>query len=177
MLVEIAFRARNQYSLAQSQFSMTPAHITNVSPKNVLRRRISMLLLNCGAGMMVLGGLGDLLIHTPPDAWSPHLGQPVASLSPGTARLLMALLHALGSALMASGIAVLFVINGPFRRGAKWAGVTIGLLAILSDGMNAFQIFRFGANYFWVPLTFTGLVLTGLVIAFVPTPVYPELKS
>ena len=65
----------------------------------------------------------------------------------------------------------------PVLRGAKWAGVTIGLLAILSDGMNAFQIFRFGANYFWVPLTFAGLVLTGLVIAFVPTPVYPELKG
>jgi|1186.fasta_scaffold863104_1 hypothetical protein len=142
--------------------------------KNALRRRVSVLLLNSGAGMMVLGGFGDLLIRTPPDAWSSLVGQPVGTLSPGIARLLMALLHALGSALMASGIAVLFVINGPFRRGAKWAGLTIGLLAILSDGMNAFQIFRFGASYFWVPLTFAALVLAGLVIAFVPSPAFPE---
>jgi hypothetical protein len=153
---------------------MQTAQTVNPIPKSVLRRRISVLLLNCGAGMMILGGLGDLLIRTPPDAWSPLVGQPVAALSPGIARLLIALLHALGSALIASGIAVLFVVNGPFRRGAKWAGITIAVLAILSDGMNAFQIFRLGASYFWVPLTFAVLVLSGLVVAFVPSPAFPE---
>ena len=54
---------------------------------------------------------------------------------------MLALLHALGSALVASGVAVLFIVNGPFRRGAKWAGITIALLALLSDGMNAFETF------------------------------------
>src|SRR5882762_1022724 len=122
-----------------------------------MRRRISTLLLNCGAGLMVLGGIGDLLMRSPPEVWSPLVGQPVASLSPGVERLLMALLHALGSALVASGIAALFLINGPLRRGERWTGATIAVLVVLSDGVNAFQIFRIGASYFWVPLIFAGL--------------------
>ena len=93
---------------------------------------------------MVLGGMGDLLVASPPDLWSHPLGQPVGSLSPTVARLLIHLLHALGSALMASGIAALFLINGPLRRGEKWAGVAIALVVVLSDGANALQIYLFG---------------------------------
>src|SRR4051812_36505595 len=140
---------------------MQSAQQEKPKPKTAPRRKISMLLLNGGAAMIVAGGLGDLAIQRPPEVWSPLLGAPVTSLSPEVAKLLLALLHALGSALVASGVAVLFIVNGPFRRGAKWAGITIALLALLSDGMNAFEIFRFGANYYWVPLSFAGLVLAG----------------
>ena len=51
--------------------------------------------------------------------------------------------------------------------------MTIVLVVLLSDGMNALQIYLFGAFYFWVPLTFVALVLLGLVLAFLPPPVFP----
>jgi len=122
---------------------------------------------------MVVGGVGDLLVASPPDLWSQPLGQPVGSLPPAVARLLICLLHALGSALIASGIATLLLINGPLRRGGRWPGVAIALVVVLSDGMNALQIYLFGGFYFWVPLTFVGLVLLGLLLAFLPPAVFP----
>jgi hypothetical protein len=85
----------------------------------------------------------------------------------------MCLLHALGSALIASGIAALFLINGPLRRAEGWSGIAIALVVVLSDGVNALQIYLFGAFYFWVPLTFVGLILLGLVLAFLPPAVFP----
>jgi hypothetical protein len=137
------------------------------------RRTASLLLLNCGAGLMVLGGIGDLLMRSPPELWSSILGQPVASLSPGVQQLLMALLHALGGALIACGIAALFLINGPLRRGERWTRHIIAVLALFSEGMNAFQIFRTGASYYWVPFTFAALILAGLLLASVPSFVFP----
>ena len=137
------------------------------------RRRLSILLLNGGAGLMVLGGIGDLLMTSPPELWSSFLGQPAGSLPPGVARLLMGLLHALGSALVASGVTALFLINGPLRRGEKWAGVALALVVVLSDGVNALQMYLLGAFYFWVPLIFVGLVLAGLGLALLPPAVFP----
>ena len=126
---------------------------------------------------MVLGGIGDLLVVSPPDAWSVLLGEPAGSLSPPVARLLIALLHALGSALAASGIAALFLINGPLRRGERWAGLAIALVVVLSDGANGLQIYLLGIFYFWVPLTFVALVLLGLIIAFLSPPVFPITRK
>jgi hypothetical protein len=139
---------------------------------SAIRRWLSIVLLNCGAGLMVLGGIGDLFLASPPELWSHPLGQPVGSLSPAVTRLLMALLHALGSALVASGIATLCLINGPLRRGEKWAGAAIALVVVLSDGANALQMYLFGVFYFWVPLTFVGLVLLGLMLAFLPPAIF-----
>ena len=89
----------------------------------------------------------------------------------------MCLLHALGSALIASGIAALFLINCPLRRGGRWPGVAIALVVVLSDGVNALQVYLFGGFYFWVPLTFVGLVLLGLFLAFLPLAVFPAASE
>jgi hypothetical protein len=143
----------------------------------VIRRRVSIVLLNGGAGLMVSGGVGDLLLASPPDLWSQPLGQSVDSLPPAVARLLMCLLHALGSALIASGIAALFLINGPLCRGERWAGVAIALVVVFSDGVNALQIYLFGGFHywiFWMPLTFVGFVLLGLMLAYLPPALFPS---
>ncbi len=144
---------------------------------SAMRRLLSIVLLNCGAGLMVLGGIGDLLLASPPELWSHPLGQPVGSLPPAVARLLMCLLHALGGALVASGIATLFLINGPLQRGEGSAAVAITLIVVLSDGVNAFQIYPFGTSYFWIPLTFVGFVLLGLMVAFLPPAVFPAARK
>jgi len=89
----------------------------------------------------------------------------------------MCLLHALGSALVASGIATLFLISGPLRRGDRFAGLAITMVVVLSDGVNAFQIRQLGAFYFWVPLTFVGLVLVGLMLALLLPAVFPAASK
>jgi hypothetical protein len=138
----------------------------------VTRKSLSILLLNIGAGLMLVGGVGDLLVLAPPAIWAASIGQPVDSLGPGLARFLLALLHALGSALVASSIALLFLINRPLRRGEPWAGPAIALVVLFSDVMNAFQIYLSGGWYFWFPLSFACVVLIGLLVGFVPSFVF-----
>ena len=138
-----------------------------------MRRRIVLFLLTFGAVLMIGGGVGDLLLQVPPAAWDGVVGAPVASLPPGAARLLLTLLHTLGGALAACGLAVLAVVYGPLRRGERWAGPVVAALVLLSDGLNAWGMNRLGLSYFWGPLAFTLIVLLGLVLAFVPGPVFP----
>lgn len=138
-----------------------------------MRRRIVLILLTLGAVMMIGGGVGDLLLQEPPAAWDGVVGTPVASLPPGAARLLLTLLHTLGGALAACGLAVLAVVYGPLRRGERWAGPVVAVVVLLSDGMNAWGMGRLGLSYFWGPLAFALLVLLGLLLAFVPGPVFP----
>ena len=138
-----------------------------------MRRRIALILLTLGAVLMIGGGVGDLLFWEPPAAWDAVVGVPVASLPPGAARLLLTLLHTLGGALAACGLAVLALIYGPLRRGERWAGPAVAVVALLSDGLNAWGMGSLGLSYFWGPLAFALLVLLGLLLAFLPGPVFP----
>jgi hypothetical protein len=138
-----------------------------------MRRRIALILLTLGAVLMIGGGVGDLLLREPPAAWDAVVGAPIASLPPGAARLLLTLLHTLGGALAACGLAVLALIYGPLRRGERWAGPAVAVVALLSDGLNAWGMGSLGLSYFWGPLAFALLVLLGLLLAFLPGPVFP----
>ena len=138
-----------------------------------IRRRVVLILLTLGAVMMIGGGVGDLLIREPPAAWEGVVGAPIASLPPGAARLLLTLLHTLGGALSACGLAVLAVVYGPLRRGERWAGPVVAVVVLLSDGLNAWGMARLGLSYFWGPLAFALVILLGLLLAFVPGPVFP----
>ncbi len=136
-----------------------------------MRRRIALILLTLGAVLMIGGGVGDLLLREPPAAWDAVVA-PVGSLPPGAARLLLTLLHTLGGALAACGLAVLALVYGPLRRGERWAGPAVAVVALLSDGLNAWGMGSLGLSYFWGPLAFTLLVLLGLLLAFLPGPVF-----
>jgi hypothetical protein len=138
-----------------------------------MRRRFVLALLTVGATLMTAGGIGDLLLRRPPTAWDTVVGAPVASLPPGVSALLLTLLHTLGGALAACGLAVFALAYGPLRRGERWAGPAIAAVALLSDGLNAWGMARLGLGYFWAPLAFVGLVLLGVLLAFLPTPVFP----
>jgi len=138
-----------------------------------MRRHIVLILLTLGAVLMIGGGVGDLLLREPPAAWDRVIGTPVANMPPGDARLLLTLLHTLGGALAACGLAVLAVVYGPLRRGERWAGPVVAVVALLSDGLNAWGMSRLGLSYFWGPLAFALLVLLGLLLAFLPGPVFP----
>jgi hypothetical protein len=127
-------------------------------------RRIALHLMSTGAALIVAGGLFDVLLPSPPAHWSRALGHPVAELTPGTAVLLMALVHALGAALAGGGIAALYLIHGPLRRGDRWAAPVLALLATLTEGVNGGLMLYLGEAMGWGPITFASLVLGGLAL-------------
>jgi len=55
------------------------------------------------------------------------------------------------------------IINGPLKRGERWASRTLLLLIGLSEGINASQMWRFGSPYYF-PLVFVALTVMGLMI-------------
>ena len=137
-----------------------------------MRRRTALLLLNLGASLMIVGGVGDIMLASPPPAWDGVVGSPVESLPPGAGTLLLALLSALGASLIGCGVATLALVNGPLRHGDTWATLTITIVVLSSEGVNSLTMARLGVPYFWAPLLFTSLVLLGLVVAHVPTNVF-----
>ena len=141
------------------------------------RTRVSIAVLNVGAVLLTLGGLYDLLTVSIPELWSGVLGQSATNLPPQVARLLLALLRALGGALVAIGLGTLVLINGPFRRGDRWAAVAIVLLVVVAEANNAIQMWTTGATYYWVTLVYVVLVLAGVALAYFPTPAFNMSRS
>lgn len=137
-----------------------------------MRRTIALVLLNLGAVLMVTGGVGDIMLASPPAAWERVVGAPLGSLPSGATTLLLALLSTLGAALVGCGVATLALINGPLRRGDRGSAIVIVLVVVLSDGMNSLTMARLDLPYFWAPLLFVCLVLVGLAVAYIPTSVF-----
>ena len=73
---------------------------------------------------------------------------------------------------MAIGITALLIINGPLKRGEKWASWALLILIGISEGINASQMWRFGSPYYG-PLAFVATTVVGLMILPKPT----ETKS
>ena len=84
-------------------------------------------------------------------------------MSPHLSSLLLGLLRALGGCLVAIGISASLIINGPLKRGERWASWALLILIGLSEGINASQMWRFGSPYYW-PLLFVALTVVGVVI-------------
>ena len=84
-----------------------------------------------------------------------------ADMSPHLSSLVLSLLRALGGCLLAIGITALVIINGPLKRGERWASWALLILIGLSEGINASQMWRFGSPYYW-PLAFVALTVAGL---------------
>ena len=95
-----------------------------------------------------------------------------AEASPQLSSLLLGLLRALGGCLVAIGITGLFIINGPIKRGERWAPWVIVILIGVSEGINASQMWRFGSPYYF-PLAFVALTVLGVMIL----PKVPETKA
>lgn len=126
---------------------------------------------------MILGGLGDVALSSPPPAWEAVVGVPVASLPPGARTLLMALLATLGSSLVGCGTATIALVNGPLRSGDRWSAPVVLIVVISSEGVNSLTMARLGVPYFWAPLLFTSLVVAGLAVALLPSNVFGRQGS
>ena len=137
-----------------------------------MKRKLGLIILNCAAASVMLGGCYDMLMPAVPSNLLDYLGGTKAELSPRLASLLLGFLRALGGCLLAIAAASFLIVNGPLKRGERWASWALLILIGVSEGINASQMWRFGSPYYW-PLTFVALTVVGLVIL----PNRSEVKS
>ena len=104
-----------------------------------------------------------MLIPAVPSNLLGYLEVSKADMSPQLSSVLLGLLRALGGCLLAIGLTALLIINGPLKRGERWASWSLLILIGLSEGINASQMWRFGSPYYW-PLVFVALTTVGVVI-------------
>ena len=122
-----------------------------------------LIVLNCAAGLVALGGCYDMLLPAVPSNLVRYLGVARADVSPQLSALLLGVLRALGGCLLAIGITALVLVNGPIRRGERWAAWTLLILIGVSESINASQMWRFGSPYY-APLGFVTLTVIGVLL-------------
>ena len=128
-----------------------------------MKRKLGLIILNCAAVAVMLGGCYDMLMPAVPANLLDYLGIAKAGLSPRLSALLLGFLRALGGCLLAIAVTAFLIINGPLKRGERWASWTVLTLIGVSEGINATQMWRFGSPYYW-PLTFVALTVVGVVL-------------
>ena len=127
-----------------------------------MKQNVGLKILNCAAALVMLGGCFDMLMPTVPSNLLGYLGVAKADMSPHLSSLLLGFLRALGGCLLAIGLTALLIINGPLKRGERWASWAILILIGLSEGINASQMWRFGSPYYF-PLAFVVLTVVGVM--------------
>ena len=136
----------------------------NVQSCSFMKKRpVSSILLNLAAGLVMLGGIFDMLLPSVPENLLAYLKISRAALSPELAALLLGILRALGGCLFAIGLGSLLIINGPLLRGERGAVPALLILIGISETINASQMWRFGSPFYF-PLAFVAITLTGLAI-------------
>jgi len=128
-----------------------------------MKQNAGLKILNCAAVLVMLGGCFDMLVPAVPSNLLSYLKLAKADVSPQLSLLLLGLLRALGGCLLAIGITGLFLINGPLKRGERWASWALLILIGLAEGINASQMWRFGSPYYF-PLAFVALTVVGVMI-------------
>jgi hypothetical protein len=130
---------------------------------DAMKQNAGLKILNCAAVLIMLGGCFDMLIPAVPSNLSGYLKVAKADVSPQLSLLLLGLLRALGGCLLAIGITGLVIINGPLKRGERWASRALLILIGLSEGINASQMWRFGSPYYF-PIAFVALTIVGVML-------------
>lgn len=92
-----------------------------------------------------------------------YLGIAPGEMPPRLAALLLGLLRALGGCLLAVATTAFVLINGPLKRGERWASWAVLILIGVSEGINATRRWRFGSPYCF-PLTFVAMAAVGILI-------------
>ncbi len=126
-----------------------------------MRRRIGLGLLYIAGSLVIAGSMYDLFVPTVPSTHVTYLGVTPETMLPKFAALDLGLLRALGGCLLSIGATALILVHGPIRRGEHWAMLALVMLVGVSEGINSFQMARFGSP-FYAPLTFVGLILIGV---------------
>jgi hypothetical protein len=128
-----------------------------------MRPKVGLTILNCAAALVTFGGCFDMLIPAVPANLLGYMGIAQAEMSPHLSSLILGFLRALGGCLLAVGITAFLIINGPLKRGERWASWALLILIGVSEGINASQMWRFGSPWY-APLTFVILTVIGVAI-------------
>jgi hypothetical protein len=132
-------------------------------------------IAQAGAVLMILGGIVDLSVRELLPHHVAALGSMTGSVPGEAERLVLALLRALGSALVAAGFAVLILLHAGREGGKRLPFVAAAVVAVLAEGPNAWGILSTGSALFWAPLSFMLLVVGGaLACAFQHRPSIPD---
>ena len=126
-----------------------------------MRRKIGMGLLYVAGSMVIAGSMYDLFVPSLPANLLAYQGVTHATIDTRVATLDLGLLRALGGCLLAIGATALVLVQGPIRRSERWALLTLVMLVGVSEGINSYQMARFGAP-FYAPLTYMGIMLVGV---------------
>ena len=128
-----------------------------------MKQKFGLKILNCAAALVMLGGCFDMLMPAVPSNLVGYSRVADVGVSPQLSSLLLGLLRALGGCLLAIGITALLIINGPLKRGERWASWAVLIVIGLSESINASQMWRFGSPYY-VPLIFVALTVLGVML-------------
>ena len=126
-----------------------------------MRWKIGMGLLYVAGSLVIAGSMYDLFVPILPANLLAYQGVTQATIDTRVATLDLGLLRALGGCLLAIGATALVLVHGPIRRGERWALLTLVMLVGVSEGINSYQMARFGAP-FYAPMTYVGIMLVGI---------------
>jgi hypothetical protein len=128
------------------------------------RRRVGLVLLNAAGVLVIAGSLYDLLVPSVPPNHLAYLGAADGQLDPRYGELDLAMLRSIGGCLLAIGVTVIILANGPVRRGEGWARVAVVVWVGVAEGNNAYRMFPFGSPWYG-PLGFAVLAAAGAALA------------
>jgi hypothetical protein len=126
--------------------------------------RAAIITLDISAALIASGGLYDVFTPRLPANLRERCGHNEEAQT-----LVRALLRALGGCLVAIGIAVAVLANGPVLRGERWGLLLVLVLVVPSEGLNAAGMRRVSSPYYF-PIGFILLTVAGIVLAAVGSP-------
>lgn len=117
-----------------------------------------------GAGVAVLGGIADVLVPRLLPHHEQLLGVAPGAAPPATAQLVLLLLHALGAALAALGLATLALLVLWRRSASRWTAWAAAGPIALGETANAAAIYHAGSALFIGPLVCVAAVIFGVAV-------------
>lgn len=135
-----------------------------------LRARVGLRLAQLGALLHVVGGTIDLSMTALQPFHEAFLEVGPGGAPAPVAALILALLHALGAALVAAGATMWMLLAHHRRGGARWAALVTLLLALGAEGMVGVQMLALGLGFGAIPAAIAGLVIVGVALMLLPRP-------
>lgn len=127
------------------------------------RNVCGLVILNIAAALVITGSLYDLGVPTVPPNHLTYVGDLPPAARSRFAQIDLAMLRSIGGCLLAIGLACLLLVNGPVRRGDRFALTVVVLLIEMAEGNNAYRMYPFASPWYG-PLSFAILGIVGAVL-------------
>src|SRR5579863_9301961 len=98
-------------------------------------QKVGLVLAQLGAVLIALGGLGDQAVQKLMPSHEVFLGVAPGAAPHAVEQLFLAVLHALGTSLMAVGLGAFVLVRVMARLGQPWLGAVVATMVLLSAGV------------------------------------------